>query len=122
MVPKYRWGYQFSVVKGLEQRSLSSVRCDAEVLIGEHGSHAPSGSAVQEADLDQKRFIDFLDSIGLFRERGGQRVHSDRAALILLDDRQKELAVHLIEAVLIDFQHLQRGLRGGLVDLPASPH
>ena len=43
----------------------------------------------------------------------------DRSALIFLDNRQQDLPVDLVEAVAVDFQHFERGLRVGRSMLPA---
>src|ERR1035438_5969860 len=78
---------------------------------------APARRTIEEADLHKKWFIDFLDRVRLLCERSCQCVQPHRPALIFLDDGQQQLAVDLIEPVTIDFEHRQRGLRGGLVDL-----
>ena len=43
-----------------------------------------------------------------------------RAAAELLDDRPQQLAVDFVEAVAIDFQHLQGRFGGGLIDFPSG--
>src|SRR5436305_11797227 len=81
----------------LEQSVLFSVGNNAEVIIGQLGGHSSPGSAVEKAYLDQKRFVNFFNSFSFLRQRRGQRIQSDWAALIFFDDCQHELAVNFIE-------------------------
>ena len=85
-------------------------------------SDTPARRAVQKADLDQERFVDFFDRVLFLGQGCSQRVHAHRAALIFLDDGQQQLAVHFVEAVTIDLQHLQRGLGGRQIDLSRAPY
>ena len=39
------------------------------------------------------------------------RVETDRAAAELVDDRPQQLAIDLVEAVLVDFEQLERRVR-----------
>ena len=84
--------------------------------------HSSARRAVEKADLDEERLVDFFDRVRLLGQRRRQRVHAHRPALVLLDDGQQQLAVDLVEAVAIDFQHLQRRLRRRLVDLARAAH
>ena len=70
--------------------------------------------------MHEEGFVDFFNGVGLFGQNGGKRVQADRAALIFFDDSEQELAVDFVEAVLIYFQHLQRGLCGGQVDFAGA--
>ncbi len=107
-------------VAALEQGTLPAVRGDAKVFIRQQGGDPSSWRAVQKTDLDEERFVDFLNGVGLFREGGGERVYPHRPALIFLDDGQQQLAVDVIETVLVDLEHLQGGLRRRFVNLPAA--
>src|SRR5207248_11118020 len=63
-----------------------------------------------------------FDGIRLFRKSSSQRIHSDWATLKFFDDGQQQLAINVVETVLVDFEHLQRRLRSGLIDfaVPAN--
>src|ERR1039457_7728138 len=93
----------------LEQRLLPSrIRAwplDAEVFICQMCCHPSARRPVEETNLDEEGLVDLFDRVGLFGERWRQRVHAHRAALILLDDGQQQLAVNLVEAVAIDLEH-----------------
>src|SRR5205809_6246724 len=96
----------------LEQRTLFPVRRDSEMLVGELRGHPSSRSSIEKSDLNQKRLVDFFDRIRLFSKCGRQRVHPYRPALVFLDDRQQQFPIYLVEAVAINFEHLQGSLRG----------
>ena len=89
---------------------------DAEVLVGEAGGDAAAWGAVEEADLDEEGFVDLFEGVLLFGEGGGEGVEADRAAVVLLDDGAQQAAVEFVEAVGVDLQQRERGLRGGAVD------
>src|SRR5581483_3744749 len=59
-----------------EQTVLFPLLRQPEVLIGQLRGHAPARCAVEEANLDEERFVDFFDCLGLFRQGGCQRVHA----------------------------------------------
>ena len=54
--------------------------------------------------LEQVGLVDVLDRVGLLADRGGERVHAHRAAAELLDDREEQPAVDLVEAVGVDLE------------------
>src|SRR5207244_856945 len=115
--------HQASVTsRGSEQRALPSAGSNSEVFVGELRGNPAAGCAVQESNLDQEGLVDFLDRLRLFGEGGGQCVHAYWSALVFLDDRQQQLAVDVIETVAVNFQHLERGLSGGQVDLAGAAH
>src|SRR4051812_7971614 len=70
------------LVTGLEQCVLFASRLDVEVFISQMSCHPSAGRAIQEADLDQERLIDFFDGIRFLRKRGGKSVHAHRSTLI----------------------------------------
>ena len=74
----------------------------AEVFVGQAGSDATTGSAVQETDLNEERFVDLFEGVLLLCKGGGEGVEADGAAVILLNDGAEEAAVELVEAVGID--------------------
>src|SRR5579884_788619 len=105
-----------------EEGALLSAGGDTEMLVSELGGDAAAGGAIQEANLDQKRLVDFFYRFGFFCQSGRQRVHADGATLILLDNGEQQLAVNLVEAVLVHFEHLEGGFRCGQVDFAGTPH
>src|SRR5207248_11254452 len=68
--------------------------------------HRPSPTAIYTLSLH--------DALPIF--------HAYWSALVFLDDRQQQLAVDVIETVAVNFQHLERGLSGGQVDLAGAAH
>jgi hypothetical protein len=90
------------------------------MFVRQLGCDASAGGAIQEPDLDQERFVDFFNRVLLLGQGRGQRVHAHRSALIFLDDREQKLSIHFVEAMTIDLQHLQRGLRSRQVDFPRA--
>src|SRR5437667_58614 len=108
--------HQASVTsRGSEQRALPSAGSNSEVFVGELRGNPAAGCAVQESNLDQEGLVDFLDRLRLFGEGGSQCVHAYWSALVFLDYRQQQLAVDVIETVAVNFQHLERGLCGGVM-------
>src|ERR1051326_4955094 len=90
------------------------------MLVSQAGGHPATVSAIEEPDLDEKGFVDFFNSIGFFCERSGQRIQTDGAALIFLDDREQQLATNRVKAMFIYLEHLERGLRGGDLNFPGA--
>ena len=86
------------------------------MFVGEAGGDAAAGGAVEEADLDEEGFVDLFEGVLLFGQCGGEGVEADRPAVVLLDDGAEETAVEFVEAVRVDFEQGERGLRGGAVD------
>src|SRR5208282_805899 len=91
-------------------------------LIRELGRDPSAGRAVQKADLDQKRLVDFFDGVGFFGQRRAQRIQTHRPTLVLLDDGEQQFAVDLVEAVAVYFKHAERGLGGGQIDGTGGAH
>ena len=71
-----------------------------EVLVGPPRRDAAARRALEKADLDEKRLVDVLDRVALLAERRGQAADADRPAAELLDDRQQQPAIDLVEPVL----------------------
>src|SRR5437763_1657638 len=88
-------------------RSGRSIQPDAEMIVGELGRYTASGSAVQEADLNKKWLVNFLNCVRFFGERSGQGIHAHWTALIFLYDCEEKPTVHFIESVAVNFEHLQ---------------
>jgi len=106
----------------LEQRGLAPIRRDAEMIVRELRGDASARRAVEKPDLHEERLVDFFDGVRFLGQHGGQRIHPDRAALIFLDDREQQTTVDFVEAVLIDFQHFERGFGRRSVNLAGSAH
>ena len=81
------------------------------MLVGAPGGRPAARGAVEEAELQEVGLVDVLDGVGLLGDGRSQGVHADRPAPELVDDGQKESAVHLVEAVGVDLEQRQ-GVRG----------
>src|SRR5258708_170115 len=81
---------------------------DAQVPVGKLRRHATARRPGEKPDLDEVGLVDVLDSLRLLGQRGGDRVQSDRAALELQDQGLQQLAIHRLEADLVNFQHGKR--------------
>src|ERR1035441_7663458 len=84
--------------------------------------HPPARRAVQEAELNQIRLVDFFDGIGLLGNGRGNSVQPHRAAAVFFEDRQHDFLIDFVEAEAIHFQQVQRGLRHGLRDAAVGAH
>src|SRR5690606_21543993 len=96
-----------------EQRAGAGGRLEVEVGVCAGRGDAPPGRALQEAFLDQVRLVDLLDGAGILAYRDGQVRQPGRAAAELLDERQQDAGVHVVEAV---FVHVER-IEGAVGDL-----
>src|ERR1700679_510582 len=94
----------------LEKSRLLARHGKPKVLISQPSSHAAARRAVQKANLDQERLIDFLKRVLFFGQRSSQRAQAHRAAIILLNNRQQQPAVNLVKAMRIYFEHRERGM------------
>src|ERR1700729_2996364 len=110
----YAAGARYIVL--LEKAGLAAGRFDLEMFVGERGGDAAAGRAIEKAELHEVGLVDFFDGVFFFAERGGERVEADGAAGIFLDDGEHEVAVGVVEAVLVDAQHVQRVARDGEID------
>src|SRR5215213_9005715 len=71
---------------------------------------------IQKSNLNQIRFDDLLDRVFLFVNGSGNRAQADWSTVELLDYRQQQLSIHLVEAVGVDFHAIQRVVCNFLVD------
>src|SRR5487761_1201248 len=101
-----------------EKLGLAARLVHAEIFVGERGGNAAALRAVEQAELHQIRLVNFLDRVLFFAERRGERVESTRPAAIFLNNGEQQVAVHLIEAVLVDPKQPQRFLRHRQRDFP----
>src|SRR6266545_1895103 len=94
----------------------------AEVVVGRFAGDAATRRALQEPDLDQIRLVEVFDGAAVLADRRRQRVEAGGAAVKALDDGGQQLAIDFVEAVVVDFEHLQ-SLSGDLrIHLAFVPH
>src|SRR2546428_13117220 len=63
-----------------EQASLRWTVWNAEMFIGQPGSQAAAGRALEKADLKEVGFVDIFDGVDFFAQDRSNCVHADRAA------------------------------------------
>src|SRR5687768_2950614 len=95
----------------LPQSRILPRRCQAEILVGAGGRDTAARSAIEEPRLNEEGLVDILDGVLLLVNRRGQAVHANRTAVELVDDRAQQVAIDLIESLIIDLEQLQ-GIRG----------
>src|ERR1700678_4533040 len=86
------------------------------MFVGQGGGDAAAGGAVEQAELHEVGLVDFLDGVFFLAEGGGEGVEADGAAGIFLDDGQEQVAVDVVEAVLVDAEHGQGVAGDGQID------
>lgn len=89
------------------------MRSETKVQIGARGGDTTAGGALQETLLDQIRLNNILDRLLLFTNGGGQIIEPYRSTEELIQYGQQQLAIHIVEALLIHIQHIE-GLSGHL--------
>ena len=82
---------------------------------------APRGSH-DVALLNEVRLQDVLDGVALFADRCGEAVDTHRPTVELLDHGQQQPAILVVEAALVDVEHVQRQVGDGLGDVPLATH
>src|SRR5688572_9123435 len=90
------------------------------MTVGHIGYFSAARSPLQESFLDQEWLVHFFKCSGLFANRYGDRRKANRAATILLDDRQENTLIHFIETMHIDFKRFERDQCNVLGDLPGA--
>ena len=76
----------------------------AEMLVGKEGGFAATRGALDEAFLDEVRFIDILNGTCIFAHRCRNRIESDGTATELVDDGREQFVVDLIETEGVDIE------------------
>ena len=76
--------------------------------IGQCCSLTSAWRAFQETLLDQERLVNLLNRTGILSHRRCNGAQSDWASIELMDNRTKNLIVHLIEPAGVDIQRLKR--------------
>src|SRR5437763_1644913 len=104
----------FKTPKGLFRVDESGARLlllrggDAEVFVCEARGGATARRSVEEADLNQVRLDDLFNGVLLLLQGGGHVREADGAALVLLNNHQEELSVHLVEAEGVNLHAIER--------------
>src|SRR5688572_26534624 len=121
--PRRDWprsiGMPITVTGGLEliaavskERPIDAARRRiAQMLVSAPRGDPPARRALQETLLDEERLVEVLDRAALLADRRGDRLDAGRSAAVLLDDRAEDLAVDLVEAVLVHLQQTERAPR-----------
>src|SRR5207302_8541761 len=112
----------FALSVELEQARLAPGRFAAKIFVRAWSGHAPARRAVDHADLHEIGLVHFFDGVFLFGERRGKRAEANRAAAVLVEQRQHQVAVHFVEAIFIHAEHLQRFLGHGARDAACGAH
>src|SRR5262245_57223456 len=85
----------------LPQLRIPGGRAESEVSIRAGCCHPASWRAVQEPDLNQKGLVHVLDGVLLFTYGSGNAVDANGSAAELVDDGAQQLAINIVEPVLI---------------------
>ena len=91
-------------------------RSEPEIFIGARRGDTAARRAIEKAGLDQERLVDVFDRVLFFADGGRDAVDAHRAAAELVDDGSQQLAIDLVEAVIVDLEQLQRRARDLGVD------
>ncbi len=92
----------------------------SQVLIGRLHGNTPSWRTSNEAQLQQVRLIDVLDSLRVFARTGRKRIQPDRAPTKFLDDSEQQVAVSRVKPYMIDLQPIRAALATSLVITPSA--
>src|SRR5262245_62167337 len=90
------------------QRISSLGRNQSQVLISRRSHDASARRAVQKADLNQVRLVNFFDRLFLLADRRRDCADADRAAIELFNDRRQQFAVDFVQAVAVDLHPVER--------------
>ncbi len=71
------------------------------------GGAAAARRSIQEADLQQVGFTDFFDCVWLLSECRRQCIQSHRPAFVIIDDREEQAAIEIVETYPIDAESLE---------------
>jgi len=86
------------------------------MFVRERRSQTAARRAIQKSNLNQIRFDDLLDRVFLFVNGSRDRTQANGSTIELLNYRQQQLSIHLVEAVGVDFHAIQRVVCNLLVD------
>ena len=88
------------------------------MLVSQFGDFTATRRTLQEAFLNQERFIDFFHRTRVFTESRGNGGQAHRPSVELIDDGRENLVVDFIQTISVDVQGLE-GITGNL-DIDAS--
>src|SRR6266571_4475104 len=89
-------------------KPIPPTRCSQpQMLVSKARHNTPSWSTRNEAKLQQVWLVHILNCLRIFAGAGGQRIQPDRATIELLDDRQQQVAIGLIETDMVNLQRIQ---------------
>src|SRR5690606_11215825 len=79
-------------------------------------SDATARRPLQKALLDQVRLVDLLDGARVLARRDGQVREPGRAAAELLDEREQDALVHVVESFLVHVERFEGVVSDGTRD------
>ena len=77
------------------------------MLIRQLCGHPSSGGSLDEAFLYEERFVDLLQSSGVFTYGRSDRSYSDGATTEFRDDRMEDIVVDLVESPLVYVESIE---------------
>ena len=77
------------------------------MIVGKLCDTSAARSSCKEADLHKIRLVNVLDCNGFLTNRCGKGIKSNRATVIVLDNRLKKAAVDVVKAQLVDLKRLK---------------
>lgn len=77
--------------------------------IGSGRCGAAARGALEEAELEEVRFVDVFDRFSFFLRGRRERAEADRSAVEFFDNREEQMTVDGIEAEWVDREHGERG-------------
>src|SRR5579864_5697869 len=104
-----------------EQRILSATAHlprNLEIFERPIGADAAARRAVDETELHEVRFVDFLNGVSFFVDGSGDGVHAHRPAAVLFKQRQHDLLVNFIETETVHFEQVERTGGDPQIDVP----
>src|ERR1700693_2735151 len=98
-------GFIWSPSSSTEKPRLAARFIQTKMFVSQRSSDAAALRAIQQAKLHQVRLVDFLECVLFFAHRRSDRAQTRRAAGIFLNDRQKQVAVHFVQSMIVHAQH-----------------
>src|SRR5215510_14788511 len=77
------------------------------MVVGKFGCHAAARSTLEEANLQQIRFVHVFDCVDHLTEDSGNRVDADGTSAETFDHGAKQLPIDVVKTMLVDFEDLQ---------------
>ena len=95
----------------LQAELLLTVKRDAEMLIRLLRNTASAGRSCEKPLLEKVRLIDIFQRYRLFVDRRRQRLNTDRAAVIVLNNAAQHTPIQRIETQMVNLQPVERFVR-----------